>query len=185
MRKRKRKLSEQSLLILKAIGYGMVDFINVMTDLPPDTYASGAFRVRYREPYKPYKRTYDLKRNGYITIKRKQNKSFFSLTPKGRLELLKYLHLEKIMKKKWDGRWRIIIFDIPEKMRKWRDYLRMELKKLGFTTLQESVYITPYPVTKELERILTEWRLKRYCRYVTGTELDGEDELIKEFNIKK
>lgn len=97
---------------------------------------------------------------------------------------MKYLHLEKIRKKKWDGHWRVIIFDIPETLKKWREYLRAELRNLGFKQLQYSVYITPYPVTGELHELLDEWNMKKHFRYMTVTEIDGENKLKKLFSLK-
>ena len=127
---------------------------------------------------------YNLKRQGYLAARKSNNVSFFHLTPKGRLGLLKYLHLEKLKLAKWDGRWRIAIFDIPETLKKWREYLRGELKRLGFHPLQESVYITPYPVTGELDELLKEWNLRKYFRYITVLEIDGEKELKIIFDLK-
>ncbi len=173
-----RKLSEKSLAILRAVADFGVMAINDLTTLPPDQYPVGAFRVAYR-------RTYDLKRRGFVEIKKdKKNRSFFHLTPKGKLQILKYLHLEKLMKRKWDGHWRVIIFDIPESLKKWREYLRSDLRNLGFHKLQYSVYITPYPVTGELHELLEEWNLKKYFRYLTVMEIDGEDKLKRIFKLK-
>ena len=131
---------------------------------------------------------YNLGKSGYIKKiekqpKGKKNRSFFHLTPKGRWQVLKYLHLEKI-RKKWDKRWRIVIFDIPEDNKKWRERSRYKLKALGFHALQESVYITPYPVTQELDKYLEDWKLREYFRYITVTEIDDEPELKKKFDLK-
>lgn len=174
---KKRKLSQKSLSVLKAIGELGATMFELMTSIPPDQYVTGATRVHYR-------RVYDLKRKGYVQMKKdKKNQSFFHLTPKGKLQLLKYLHLEKIKKGKWDRRWRIVVFDIPEKMKKWRNYIRHDLKELGFEPLQESVYITPYPVTSELDEKLKVWGLRKYFRYITVSEIDGEEKLKNEFNL--
>ncbi|KKW28521.1 MAG: PaaX domain protein [Parcubacteria group bacterium GW2011_GWA2_52_8] len=88
------------------------------------------------------------------------------------------------MSKKWDHRWRVIVFDIPENLKKWREYLRKELKDLGFLPLQESVYITPFPVTGELDELLKARNLRKYFRYLTVTEIDGIDDLQRQFKIK-
>lgn len=131
-----------------------------------------------------YKQLYNLNRHGYLRIKKNnKNQSFFHLTPKGKLSVLKYLHLEKIRRGHWDKHWRVIIFDIPESLKKWREYLRKDLKNLGFLPLQESVYITPYPVTGELDELLKDWGLRKYFRYLTVSEIDGEDELKRMFGI--
>lgn len=120
---------------------------------------------------------HNLKRQGYLVARKNNNVSFFHLTPKGRLGVVKYLHLEKLKLAKWDGQWRVVIFDIPESLKKWREYLRAELRRLGFHSLQESVYITPYPVTGELDELLKDWNLRKYFRYITASEIDGEKEL--------
>lgn len=177
-----RKVSEESHAILRAVGNGMVEFIDIMTTLGPDEYQSGAYRVRYRPAYK---RTDSLKRNGYLAVKKRDNKSFYHLTPKGKLEFLKDLHLEKIFKTKWDGRWRVVIFDVPESQRQKRDYLRKELRQLKFVQLQHSVYITPYPVTGELDQILSDWGLRSCFRFLTVMEIDGEEALKKEFGLTR
>ena len=128
---------------------------------------------------------HDLQRRGYVREKEGKNQSFFHLTPKGKLSILKYLHLERLRPKKWDGRWRIVIFDLPETLKKWRNYLRVELKSnLGFWPLQESVYITPYPVAGELDQLLKEWNLRKYFRYLTVSEIDREEELKLVFGLK-
>lgn len=173
--KKGRNLSELSLKVLsslfKATAWTIQGFIEVHNY---DEF------VRKRV----YKQLYNLRSAGYVKIRNEgRNISFFHLTPKGRLKILKYLHLEKLRPKKWDRQWRVIIFDIPERLKKWREYLRHDLKNLGFIALQESVYITPYPVTGELDRLLKEWNLRKYFRYLTVSEIDGEEELKKEFGL--
>ena len=51
---------------------------------------------------------------------------------------------------KWDGEWRIVIFDIPERFKKAREALRKKLKDLGFIKLQESVFAFPYECEDEI-----------------------------------
>jgi phenylacetic acid degradation operon negative regulatory protein len=46
-------------------------------------------------------------------------------------------------KRKWDGRWRLVLFDVPENCRQTRDKLRVHLRHRGFGCLQNSVWITP------------------------------------------
>ena len=45
----------------------------------------------------------------------------------------------------WDGKWRVVMFDIREKRRKARSQLRSLLSGAGFLRLQDSVWIHPYP----------------------------------------
>lgn len=45
----------------------------------------------------------------------------------------------------WDGKWRVVVFDIREKRRRARSRLRSLLAGAGFLRLQDSVWIHPYP----------------------------------------
>lgn len=48
----------------------------------------------------------------------------------------------------WDGRWRLVLFDLPETHRKARLSLRRALKDNGFGWLQNSAWISPHPATE-------------------------------------
>ena len=75
------------------------------------------------------------------------------LTEKGKEKARKYqidnLEIEK--PKIWDGKWRIIIFDILDKQRIKRDAFRKKLKELGFYSLQKSVWAHPFDCKKEIK----------------------------------
>jgi len=72
----------------------------------------------------------------------------FRITQKGRQQLIKNYPAIKMREKKWDGFWRVVVFDVPEEKRKERDALRLQLKKLGFGRLQDSTYLSPYDFGK-------------------------------------
>ena len=55
----------------------------------------------------------------------------------------------------WDGKWRIVIFDIPEKRRAVRDLLRHNLKSWGFIPWQQSVWVTKKNCTQALRRYIS------------------------------
>src|SRR3989344_8123770 len=46
---------------------------------------------------------------------------------------------------RWDDKWRIVMFDVPEPIKKVRDSLRMHFKSMGFYEFQKSVFVHPYP----------------------------------------
>jgi|SRR3989344_2771107 len=56
----------------------------------------------------------------------------------------------KMGDEKWDGRWRLVIWDVPEKRRTARDLLRFKLKQLGFKQWQQSVWASRVNCTKLL-----------------------------------
>lgn len=56
----------------------------------------------------------------------------------------------------WDGKWRIVVFDIPETKRIVRNLFRRNLKKWGFKHLQKSVWISRRDVYDKLKRYIEE-----------------------------
>jgi CRISPR-associated endonuclease Cas2 len=87
-----------------------------------------------------------LQKQGFV----KKEKSKYKLTAKG-LEIANYIfNRKKEINKKWDGKYRVVIFDIPEKQSEARNWLRQELYLLNYKKLQESVFISRYSLTKDL-----------------------------------
>ena len=83
--------------------------------------------------------------------------------------------------KNWDGKWRLIIFDIPEKFQRERRALRIKLDELGFYPLQKSVWLYPYECRDEIDFIVEFFKISPYVRIVEATGFDGDDFLKKEF----
>ena len=73
------------------------------------------------------------------------------ITEKGKIKILKFNLEDMQLNKKWDGKWRLIIYDVPKHKKKERNYLREILKRLECFQLQKSVYLTPHPCENEIE----------------------------------
>lgn len=84
----------------------------------------------------------------------KEGKVYYQLTNFGSKKLTRNFPLINLQSSKWDGLWRIVIFDIKEKNRTARNLLRQKLFSLGFGKWQESVYITPFNVAKDVSQFL-------------------------------
>ena len=95
----------------------------------------------------------NLKRKGLVEIVNdKNNKTTIRLTTKGG-KRVRTLALEELVVKKplrWDGRWRIVIFDIPNVLSAARSAMRETLKDLGMLQLQKSVWVYPYSCEDEV-----------------------------------
>jgi len=115
-----------------------------------------------------------LKKRGYIKITNLQGKKAILLTPRGKEKALraKYLIKSEGLKKRKDGKWVMIIFDIPEKKKKYRDDFRKFLYTLGFQKLQQSVWISPYEISRELEEIVRIYRIDSYIRTFLINEIE-------------
>ncbi len=122
-----------------------------------------------------------LKKTPYFNYK---NNKFY-LTPLGRVKIIKMILKEKNKKKtKWDGKWRAVIFDIPEIKRKDRRFLRKELKWIGFKEVQKSVWVFPYNIEQELKVLLRLWRIdfKGDIRFILIEKMNDAD-LRKYFGL--
>ena len=107
------------------------------------------------------------------------------LTSEGKKKALTY-DLEKMQIKKpakWDKRWRIVLFDIPNTKKKIRDILRFHLKKLGFYEFQESVFIYPYDCRNEMDYLIEFYDIRKFVRFVVADSIDTELHLKSYFNL--
>lgn len=132
--------------------------------------------------YTFYKKISNLKSSPYFIVK--ENK--FYLSPKGRIEIIKNIIKEGKEIKKWDGKWRAIIFDILEANRKERNFLRKELKWIGFKELQHSVWITPYDIEKELLFLLKLWHkdFRGDIRFLKIEKIINDKDFKEIFNLQ-
>lgn len=84
----------------------------------------------------------------------------------------------------WDGKWRIILLDLPESRKNERESLRYLLKKAGFTCLKNSAWISPYPFEHMFYNIKKDLGLTTELMIIVTDNLDPETE--QEFlNLQK
>jgi len=128
---------------------------------------------------------YDLKRQKLIEKKKDYEGSILiSLTEKGVLRAINYKFRRLNDKKeKWDSKWRMLAFDIPESHRKARNALRYRFKMGGFYELQESIFLYPYDCKKEIDAFVKLFKLEKYVRFGLLDFIDIEDKLKFHFKI--
>lgn len=80
----------------------------------------------------------------------------------------------KLNESKWDGRWRLIIWDIPEKRRAARDLLRAKLKDLGFEHWQKSVWATKKDCTKQLRDFINKVGIKDWVMVIESDNVGNK-----------
>ena len=109
----------------------------------------------------------------------------FILTERGKVQAKKLSMLGNSIKfkvpKKWNKKWCIVIFDIPEKNTSFRNILRAHLRELGFHKLQQSVFISPHPFQNKILELVSLYRAKKYVRIITATNVDNQKKLKKIF----
>jgi DNA-binding transcriptional regulator PaaX len=112
-----------------------------------------------------------LKVKGYLNIKDLKNRKAVIITPKGMEKVLRTELKFGDRKKRKDRKWQMIFFDIPEKRRKDRDYLRKYLGYLVYKKLQQSIWVCPYDVLKETQQIIKNYKLERFIRLLLVEEV--------------
>lgn len=128
----------------------------------------------------------NAKRRGRLsaTIKRLERQKLVSwseidgklklvLTENGEKKVLKYRLEELTIKKpnEWDGLFRVVIFDIPEKKKGVREMFRRKLKELEFQQLQKSVFVTPFECRDEIDFLKNVYEVVPYVSYILATDI--------------
>lgn len=107
------------------------------------------------------------------------------LTKEGRTKALfiNYETMRLPRPKHWDGKWRVVLFDIPEDKKRARDALRQKLVHIGFQELQKSVLVYPFPCQNQLDFLIEYFDLRRYVRTLEATNIDVAFHLQKKFRL--
>lgn len=84
---------------------------------------------------------------------------------------------------RWDGKWRIVLFDVPEQKRPIRDYLRNVLKRHGFIEFQRSMWVWPHKLPEFLSKLLSDPLMRKYTRAITTYDIDYDEDLRKRFKL--
>ena len=107
------------------------------------------------------------------------------ITEAGKKKILRY-SLDSLSVKKpvrWDRKWRMILFDIPEKHRKLRDAFRFHLKRMDFIEFQKSVFVYPYECKDEVDFLIEYYQARKYIRYIIAESMDNELALRTHFHL--
>ncbi|KKR33084.1 MAG: PaaX domain protein [Candidatus Gottesmanbacteria bacterium GW2011_GWA2_41_12] len=123
-----------------------------------------------------------LKKQKYVSIiNNSDNSVTVRITKNGMSRALTYqLDEMSLSKRKWDKKWRVIIFDIPEKYRRVRDIFRMRLKQLDLYPLQESVFVSPYPCFDQIEFLRELYGISFTVNYLLVEKIE-DDKFLKDY----
>lgn len=128
-----------------------------------------------------------LQKKRYVALTKTEKGWLVRILKKGqaRYREIQMANLRLPKNAKWDGKWRLFIFDIPEKIRSRRDSLREKLKNLGLYNIQRSVFVYPFDCRKELEFVADYYGLARFTTYGELSYTDIDKELKKYFKTLK
>ncbi len=156
-----------AFIILKGIGAGPIKaFLKPTYYIDDPSEFLGEINVfrdkRLKE--KALRQTINRLREYGLVTKNKSNN--FLLTAKGEKIAEKILGYKKRLEEEWDGKYRLVIFDIPEVDRIHRDWLRKELYFLGYEKLQNSVFVSKLSLTEDIIREIKERGIEDGVNYL-------------------
>ena len=189
---KKFKKGEIAKIILATIGIGAILGGTVLIT-PNFPIIIGSFIKLIKEikgiklPKLKVKRTLKLlEKRKILNLVIKNSEVYIEVEDAWNKEILKYsiqslLAMRK--KLKWQGKWFLVIFDVPEEQRNKRYYLRKFLKEIGFYQYQQSVYVFPYECEKEIILIKKIIEGGKYLSYIVAEKVEYEDKLKTYFHL--
>ena len=123
-----------------------------------------------------------LKQNGYVKM---DSRGCVEITEKGRRQIdlagTAKLKLKRVIK--WDKKWRIIAFDIPERRKAVRTRFRSIISDFGCAHLQKSVWICPYECEGMIALLKEEFHIRKDVFYITVERFEGDERLVRYFDL--
>lgn len=173
------KLGENEKEIIKAIGLGL--FIAASIAIPNLPMAiQPILKMRGKVGFDKLLKRLEKKRIIYLGGEK------IKLTKKGRV-LLKEIYLSNIkiqIPKKWDGKWWVVAYDIPEIYKKSRNIFRSFLERNDFFRIQKSLWAFPYNCKEEIAVIAKDINILPFVVVMSTDNLPNRRDLEEYYNIK-
>lgn len=173
-------LIQEILLLL--VGTGILSMALLMPGLGKSL--SAVARAHERNNFR--KRMEGLKKKNLVRIYQKNGEEVVEITRDGITTALKYKLAKMQIKKpnKWDGKWRIVTFDVSENKKRMRDLFQRKLREMGFYPLNKSVYVHPYSCFEELEYLRNYYFVGGSVTFITAEKIEGDNDLSSIFHLK-
>jgi DNA-binding transcriptional regulator PaaX len=122
---------------------------------------------------------------GYLILTNEGGRKRVRLTPKGERYAVLMGEGKLVPKKprRWDKKWRLLIFDIPERRRKTRAQIRTTLVSLGFARLQDSVWVYPYDCEDLITLLKADFKVGKDVLYVIADKIEYDAPLRARFGL--
>lgn len=170
-------------LILGTVAFAGV--IAVAALAPGLANALGKSKYLRQRLYQARRRISVLIADGYLILEERDGKKFIRLTGKGE-RFAAMMHKGTLAPKKpkrWDRKWRMLIFDIPERRRGVREKIRTTLITLGFIRLQDSVWVFPYDCEDFILVLKAEFKIGKDVLYIIADNIENDKHLRRHFSL--
>ena len=165
-------VSTTGVISVALIAPGVLVAMNKIGLLPHERQKEFIYRSRKR-----------LIQNGFVEF----HEGKLRITEKGKDYLIKENMYAAIRNKskKWDGKWRVLVFDIPEKRRFIRHKIRQALTSIGFMRLQDSVWVYPYNCEDFITLLKADFKIGKDVLYMVVEELEYDKPVRSYFGLDK
>lgn len=174
--------------VLKLVGAGVflvasIAIPNLPLVLKPFLRDENEYEIwkRFNIPY--LKRTLKrLEKQKLVEIDEQEGVQVVRITNDGRKRVLRMALDELAIKKPkmWDEKWRLVSFDLPEKISKLRKILVEYLRAWGFYPLHKSVYLHAYPCLNEVLFLREYLGVGEYVRVFIVARIEN-DQVFRDF----
>lgn len=121
-----------------------------------------------------------LVKEGYLEETKTDEKKTYQLTDKGYDVLSLEFPFCRFLRSTWDGKWRILSYEIPEKKREIRDKLRREVSGWGLGPWHRSFWLTPHPITTNLKSLVADKEEEQYVQAFESEHVVGDRAVLIE-----
>lgn len=182
-RKKRRKHNLQRAVLLAV---GMAGLVTVMAAAPNALQLLEITGINARLRYRAKNAIGRLKQKGEIEFIEHDGRKYIRLTERGERTLAfmkEKTSLATKKLKKWDQRFRLVMFDVPEKRKHTRDRLRREMQEAGFLRLQDSAWVYPYDCEEFIALLKADLHIGRDVLYAVIEEIDNDVPIRKHFGL--
>jgi DNA-binding transcriptional regulator PaaX len=161
--------------------------VATLGDLSSNKHLLGIFEGSKRAT--PRRRIIDtvalLARQGYVSVGILDNEKVFKITERGKARLKAHQVSKDGLNipERWDGRWYLVTFDIPEAKKVTRNQLILTLKRHGFINYTKGLWLIPYNPTKLIASLRKQLGLKTEIKLIIAQAIDNETRYRKHWGI--
>lgn len=170
--------------ILKGLAIG--GFIVMCIAMPNIAQVANLFNAtKSKDKYRFNRAVRSLQKKKLVRIYQRNGQDVVEITRGGSKKVLEYNIDEMKLKhpRRWDGKWHIVMFDIPEHKKIARHALSRKVRELGLYPLQKSVLVSPFQCKDEIDFIGEFFSVRNYIIYVTANEIEGVEKVKRHFKI--
>ncbi len=174
--------------LLMTIAVGGIAFVGALSPALFLIADNAGLRKKYSK--KQLQNTFGLLKQRKLIeiIQEKNGKTKVILTNTGEKRVKEFcfeqLRIQKA--KKWDKKWRVLVYDIPTKPKVYntaREALRAKIKEIGFVQLQKSVWVCPYECEDEILFLSESYHVTRFIEIFTVDKMLHGERLERKFKI--